>query len=140
VADHGLILRDRIRQETAKALQTAPLRKWPVENCVVFCADIYLAAGLPDLITNYRGTYRTEEEAYRVMGLFGMHGLHVRCAKKMAWPRIAVAGAQDGDWGLCRTERGPSSSIRYGGFWINSRVGGYAVLDDRNLLAAWKVC
>jgi hypothetical protein len=138
VATDGL--RARIEEETRKALASVSERKWPVENCVVFVADIYIAAGLPDLISNYRGTYRTEEEAYEVMGLFGMHGLHVRSAKRIGWPRIKASEAQNGDWGLYETDQGPSSVIKYGGFWVGSRQDGYSVGDDTKLIAAWKVC
>lgn len=138
MAAHGL--RARIEAETRKALAKVSERKWPVENCVVFVADIYLASGLPDLIANYRGTYETEDQAYEVMGLFGMHGLHVRAAKKAGWPRIIASEALNGDWGLYETERGPSSVIKYGGFWVGSRQGGYSVGDDKKLIAAWKVC
>jgi hypothetical protein len=132
------LIRERIRIETAKALTLAPYRQWPVENCVVFCADIYVAAGFQDPIIEYRGKYHTEAEAYELMGQFGMHGLHARCAKRMGWKRTDAH--EDGDWGLVRTEAGPSSAIRYGGHWVNSRVGGFAVVEAKDLIAAWKVC
>lgn len=136
----ALITRRRISEETKKAMDAAHLRRWPIENCAVFCADIYVAAGFDDPIRNYRGRYQTEEQAYEVLGLFGMHGLHVRCARLMGWPRIARDEAQDGDWGLNQTEMGPSSVIRYGGMWVGSRDGGFSVVGDEKLIAAWKVC
>lgn len=138
MADLGL--RERIAKATLAAIDISPLRKWPIENCVVFCADIYVEAGFADPIANYRERYRTEEEAYEVMGLFGMHGLHVRVAKKMGWPRIEVSEARDGDWGLCKSEAGPTSAIRFRNAWVNSREGGFAVLTDADVIAAWKVC
>lgn len=135
----ALVTREIISEETKKAIDTAHLRRWPVENCVVFCADIYVASGFPDPIRNYRGRYETEDQAYEVMGLFGITGLHARCAKRMGWPRIACEEAQDGDWGLNQTDMGPSSVIRYGGMWVGSREGGYAVSNNDTLIAAWKV-
>lgn len=132
------LIRSRIVDETAKALTLAPHRKWPIENCVVFCADIYVASGFQDPIIAYRGKYQTEAQAYQLMGLFGMYGLHARCAKRMGWHRTEEH--QDGDWGLVRTEAGPSSAIRYRGNWVNSRVGGFAVIEAKDLIAAWKVC
>lgn len=133
-------LRERVLSEIPKAIENAPLRSWPVENCVVFCADIYRAAGFEDPISSYRGKYETEAEAYEVMGLFGIHGLHVRVAKIMGWPRIKVEDAKDGDWGLCRSPAGPTSAIRFHGGWVNSRDGGFALLTDDDVIAVWKVC
>ncbi len=135
----SFLTRQRISEETKKAIATAHLRKWPVENCVVFCADIYIASGFSDPIRDYRGRYQTEEQAYEVLGLFGMHGLHVRCARLMGWSRIDIEDVQDGDWGLNQTELGPSSVIRFGGMWAGSRDGGFSVSNDETLIAAWKV-
>lgn len=137
--DLGRGVRSRIKEETRRALLTVCERNWPIENCVVFCADIYCASGFADPIADYRGTYTTETEAYARLGLFGVAGLHARCAKAMGWPRIAMSAAEDGDWGLGNTPAGLSSCIRYRGAWVNSRIGGFALLDARQMIAAWKV-
>lgn len=139
-ADVTAALRKNIEAQTKLALLTVCARNWPIENCVVFCADIYLAAGFVDPIARYRSTYTTEAEAYARLGLFGVAGLHARVAKAMGWERIDVARAQDGDWGLGHTNAGPTSCIRYRGAWVNSRIGGFALLDARQMIAAWKVC
>lgn len=133
------LVRARIREETRAALATAARRSWPVENCVVFTADIYMAAGLPDLIAAYRGRYRTTEEAHALVGRFGLAGFMARIARKHGFRRIEPLEAEDGDWGINGTENGPSAVIRYAGLWVGSRIGGYAVSDDRRMIAAWKV-
>lgn len=133
-------LREKIEAETKAALLTVSARIWPIENCVVFCADIYCAAGFADPIADYRDTYTTEAEAYARLGLFGVAGLHARVAKAMGWKRIEVPRAQDGDWGLGGTAEGPTSCIRYRGAWVNSRIGGFALIDAKQMIAAWEVC
>lgn len=114
---------------------------WGVDDCALALANIDIAVRGVDPAKPYRGRYRTEIGAKRVLGKSGLLGAWGAAARRLGWRRLkTVARAQDGDRAVAVTPAGVSSVIRYCGRWIGRSNHGNLMVFDKNIVRAWSVC
>ncbi len=114
--------------------------QWGKTDCALEMADIDIAVQGIDPAKDYRGRYRSERGARRVLGRAGLLGAWGRVARRHGWPRIEPKAAQDGDRAVSKTPAGISTVIRYRGRWFGRvDMGNIMVFDDK-IVRAWKVC
>ena len=133
--------RARYAEEIARALplwaQTAAA--WGKDDCALALADIDIAVQGIDPAAPYRGRYRTEKGAQRVLGKAGLLGGWGRAARRFKWPRITPDAALDGDRGVAVTPAGVTSVIRYCGRWFARSDRGNLMVLDTKVMRAWRV-
>lgn len=138
----GAVTRQRYADEIAKALPRWAVTKasWGTDDCALALADIDVTVQGVDPARDYRGRYRTERGARRVLGKPGLLGGWGRAARRLGWRRIAAAVAQDGDRAVAVTPAGVSSVIRYRGKWFGRIDQGNLMVADNKIIRAWAVC
>jgi hypothetical protein len=135
------VLRKRLAGEIGAALTRwcQSDMVWGEDDCLMALANIYMAALGVDPAAAWRGRYRTERGARRLMGKGGVLKATTKGAGSVGWRRIAPAKALPGDLGVARTVNGAAGVIRHGDYWIGRRDRGFSAVDDRAVAAAWRV-
>lgn len=113
---------------------------WGKSDCALALADIDLAVQGVDPARDYRGHYRSERGAHRVLGRPGLLGNWTKVARRLGWRRIAATAAQDGDRAVAATPAGVSTVIRYRGKWFGRIDRGNLMVADSKIIRAWAVC
>lgn len=133
--------RERYAEEIAKALPIwAQTRgQWGKDDCALALADIDIAVQGIDPAEPYRGRYKTERGARRVLGKAGLLGGWAKAARRFKWPRINPEQALDGDRGVAATPAGITSVIRYRGRWFARSDMGNLMVFDNKVMRAWAV-
>lgn len=117
--------------------------KWGVSDCALATANIDMVVLGEDPAEPYRGRYRSERGAKRVLDKGGLIGAWAGAAKRLGWKRIAkdrFATALDGDRAVAKTPAGPTTVIRYKGRWFARADMGNLMVSDAQIVRAWSVC
>jgi len=113
-----------------------PIR-FGVNDCCMVVADVVMAAGGRDLMSVYRGRYRTARgfvRAFRSQGHATLHaacdGVLLACGREVYDPQeFDVAVIEHFDLTICKTVSSPS--VFMGGVWcFRTDMGGAAVLPS----------
>lgn len=127
-------LRKRMRALAGKPVQ------WGSDDCVMFHADVHVAAGLRDPVKPMRGKWLTPGDAESVLGPAGLLGALKGAAKRCRWKRIKVKAARIGDVGLCVWDGGATVVTKlHRNEWVARTEAGYAVLPDKAVRVAWSI-
>lgn len=116
-----------------------PLR-WGKDDCLMALAAIVQAATGKDVGKPYRGRYRSQRGAERVLGARGVPGALSKAARSLGWRPIAPHAAQTGSLGMVMTPAGPAGVMRYGDLWIGRVREGFACVVSDAVLRAWGPC
>lgn len=116
---------------------------WGRDDCLMWIANIDRAATGVDPAAPWRGRYRSERGAARVMGRRGIAGMMLRVARARGWRRVEPAEAVPGDRGLvlAALEGGGSvlvACIFDGLFWLSRVPYGYSGHPTGNVRRAWR--
>lgn len=123
-----------IREATAR--WRGPFR-WGKDDCLIALADIYRSVIGIDLAAAYRGRYRSEKGAARVLGRRGVPGALAGAARRMGYVSVPQARAKTGGLGMAATPGGPTGVIRYREFWIGRADGGVRSFPADQIIRAW---
>lgn len=136
-------MRARFREEIAKAIAAwcEDTPRWGISDCAMALANIDRVVLGRDTARGWRGRYRSEKTAMRLMGKGGIVSMAARIARAARWRRLAdVSKAQDGDRGVANTPNGFACVIRYRGFWVGRTHGvGHLLASDREIVRAWSI-
>lgn len=109
---------------------------WGENDCCLFVADVCLAACDKDPAAEYRGRYRTEIGAKRVLAK--THG-DIPAALDAIFERIPVAMAQRGDALVFDGPQGQTAGVMWAGkVWAMTEVGARPIPDAVPQIA-WRV-
>ena len=109
---------------------------WGENDCCLFVADVCLAACDKDPASEYRGRYRTEIGAKRVLAK--THG-DIPAALDALFARIPVAMAQRGDALVFDGSQGQTAAVMWAGqVWAMTEQGARPIPDAVPLFA-WRV-
>ncbi|MCR3909405.1 hypothetical protein NUK47_11520 [Aeromonas hydrophila] len=109
---------------------------WGENDCCLFVADVCLAACDKDPAAEYRGRYRTEIGAKRVLAK--THG-DIPAALDAMFERIPVAMAQRGDALVFDGPQGQTAGVMWAGkVWAMTEVGARPIPDAVPQIA-WRV-
>ncbi|WP_429152115.1 DUF6950 family protein [Aeromonas hydrophila] len=109
---------------------------WGENDCCLFVADVCLAACDKDPAAEYRGRYRTEIGAKRVLAK--THG-DIPAALDAMFDRIPVAMAQRGDALVFDGPQGQTAGVMWAGkVWAMTEVGARPIPDAVPQIA-WRV-
>lgn len=109
-----------------------PMR-WGVDDCALAAANIHIAMGLPDLAAAWRGRYRSQRGAMRVLGRPGL----AAALASVGGPPIAPSVAPSGSFGYLVTADGPACVIKYGPVWLGRIDYGYTASPSDLVIQAW---
>lgn len=113
--------------------------RWGVDDCALAIAAIDIAVTGIDTAAHFRGRYRSERGARRVLGRGGLPKALRAAARRQGWKRIDPRKARSGDRALVRTPAGPAVAIFYGGFWVGRIDFGFATRLRGDALMAWGI-
>lgn len=136
----GHLVRDRLVVETDAAIETAwtgSRLAWGLSDCALAIADIYRAALDVDPAAAFRGRYRTERGAKRILGPGGLVKAVGLACRRLGWQRIDPKDASPGDLGMILTPQGPACVIRHRLFFVGRIDFGFATHSEA--IRAWCV-
>lgn len=111
---------------------------WGTDDCLMGLANIYVVALGIDPASAWRGRYRTERGARRVMGRGGVLRAVGHGARSVGWQRIKPAEARPGDLGVARTINGHAGVIRHRRDWLGRRDRGFTAIPPEYVVTAWR--
>jgi len=121
--------------DTIKAASERPFC-WGQNDCCLLVADVCLAACDKDPAAAYRGRYRTELGAKRVLAK--THG-SIAGALDALFARVPVAMAQRGDALVFDGPQGQTAGVMWAGrVWAMTELGARPIPDAVPLIA-WRV-
>lgn len=123
---------------TIQTIQAASERPfcWGKNDCCLFVADVCLAACGKDPAAAYRGRYRTEIGAKRVLAK--THG-SIAAALDTLFERVPVVMAQRGDALVFEGPQGQTAAVMWAGqVWAMTEQGARPIPDVVPLFA-WRV-
>lgn len=123
---------------TIHTIQAASERPfcWGESDCCLFVADVCLAVCDKDPASAYRGRYRTEIGAKRVLAK--THG-SIAAALDVLFERVPVAMAQRGDALVFDGPQGQTAAVMWAGqVWAMTEQGARPIPDVVPLFA-WRV-
>lgn len=134
-------LRRRIARQMRIAMRSVAGTPAPIDCCVMFQADVHLAATGIDPVAEWRGRYRTLRGMKRVMGPGGLPRCMARVARRMKWKRVSPARARVGDVGFVATPGGGLAVVRklHRNEWIGRNETAWSVLPTDMVLKAWSI-
>ena len=112
---------------------------WGRDDCALSIANLYVSVFERDPASAFRGRYRSERGARRVLGKRGLPGALARTAHRMGWRRIPVTEARTGDLGMVLTAEGPACVVRHRDGWVGRVDNGFTLLPGGAALRAWNV-
>jgi hypothetical protein len=107
---------------------------WGVSDCSLWAADVVMAITGRDPMAEYRGRYRTERGALRVMRRQRIEALVSEPLPQQISPRLA----QPGDVGVIDGGKWPALVARVGGCWMAQGADGLVVIEPSRVHAAWR--
>lgn len=114
---------------------------WGKDDCALAIANIDKIVLGYDPAQDFRGRYKTERGAKRVLGKSGLIGALRRAAKRYHWLRVKVSPLlPSGTRGIAILPLGPTVMIKYSkGFWVGRSSEGFASVGDDDIKYAWQV-
>lgn len=86
--------RDRLTAEVGRAVERicreCPAFRWGRHDCVLWAANILVAAGLPDPVPQIRGKYRSVNGALRMIGKDGLEVRTAEAAQRLGWREMSL--------------------------------------------------
>jgi hypothetical protein len=115
---------------------------WGTHDCCVFAADCVQAVTGDDPLSHWRGRWRTERGAARVMRSVGGGGLAQAAetlARECGWPLVAVAQAQRGDVALAVIDAQPTILMCTGVHFVGPSATGWVRVPLSAVTKSWRV-
>lgn len=112
---------------------------WGRDDCALSIANLYVPVFGRDPAAEFRGRYRTQSGAKRVLGRGGLPRVLASVARRMRWRRIPVTEARTGDLGMVSTAEGPACVVRHRDGWVGRVDNGFTLLPGGAALRAWNV-
>lgn len=135
-------LRARAGAAVIAAMNRACARpmQWGVDDCALWVADILCELTGADPAAEFRGRYKTQRGARRVLGKGGLAGAIRRAARRLGWVRIPAGYAEPGDLGLLMGPAGPTMVIcRARGWFVGRDERGFGAVAARHVRLAWSL-
>lgn len=112
---------------------------WGEDDCALFNANVQLAAMGIDPAAAFRGRYRTQRGAHRVLGLMGLPMMLQRFTRKHNRSRVDPNKARIGDIGLVPVG-GAYACVRllHRNEWIGRSEIGWFMLPTEHVRMAWR--
>ena len=134
-------LRRRLAYHLRKAMDDAFGVAAPFDCCVMFQADVHLAATGVDPVAAYRGRYSTVRGMRRVLGKGGLAARTRDIAREHGWKRVKPSAARVGDIGIVPAVGGLAVvRMLHRNEWVGRNETGWSVLPTSAVLRAWSVC
>lgn len=112
---------------------------WGEDDCALWHADIQLAAMGVDVAASFRGRYKTQRGAHRVLGLLGLPMVMQKLTRKHGCGRIKPKDAQIGDVGLIDAgKRFSCVRLLHRNEWIGRSEYGWSMVPTSRVRAAWR--
>lgn len=110
---------------------------WGKDDCLMGLAAIVQQVEGIDLGALYRGRYRSQRGAIRVLGKGGVPGALARAARRLRWQRMVPVRCQSGALGVLMTPAGPAGIMRYGDMWVGRVSDGLGLFPSDMIEKAW---
>lgn len=128
--------------ERAMAAAVGTAMVWGRDDCALFHGGVELAARGYDPCAAFRGRYKTQRGARRVLGRGGLPAAMRSAARRHGWRRVAPGKARIGDLGLMALPDGAVAVVRllHRGEWIGRNDFGWSMVPTDRVRVAWSVC
>lgn len=126
----------RIIAEEIKALQSTPF-SWGEKDCCLAVADIIKSFTGEDLVSEFRGKYKTAKGSLMALTRYGKGSIRATVDTKL--PSIPIDQAGRGDIGIVKTDAGESLAILFSHQVWAMTYEGMVTLPKSCLVCTWRV-
>lgn len=112
---------------------------WGKDDCALAIANIDCSVLGIDTAAEWRGRYKTERGAKRLLRRETLVGALRRAARRHHWLRAKPISCPSGSRGVVITPLGPTTVIKYDKFWVARSDRGFAAFSDNEIKYAWVV-
>lgn len=131
-------VRRRLSYHLDRARRTVAAKpmEWGKDDCALFHADVQFAATGFDPAAGFRGRYRTQRGAHRVLGALG---LPMVLRKLTGNERVDPERARIGDIGLVPVGKGFACvRLLHRNEWIGRNDAGWSMVPTERVRMAWR--
>jgi hypothetical protein len=132
--------REALYLSISKSMESAAELTWGMDDCGMWCGDIFKEALGYDPVERFRGRYKTRIGAKRVLGSGGLPAAIRAISRKYGWHHIKEGDEQSGDIGIVEINGVPSTVIcRAPGWFIGRNDFGWTALQSSAVRVMWSV-
>lgn len=110
---------------------------WGKDDCLMALATVVQTVEGLDLAKPYRGKYRSQRGALRVLGAKGVPGALAKAARELGWKPLPPARCQNGALGYINTLTGPAGVVRMGNMWYGRVSTGFGSYPSSIVCKSW---